>query len=138
MRRGREGAGGPQGEGPPRPRANLLLQPQPVCPAKFNANSPGVLWAERFLPADAHISPVLPGEAVELPDHFPDGEVETSKPSAAFSLRSSSLELSIARPPGEIPVPVLSVVWQPSQGLLGPNQPFALTVSCVSKVSPVT
>lgn len=32
---------------------------RPVGPAKFKANSPGVLWAEPFLPADARGSPAL-------------------------------------------------------------------------------
>ena len=81
-RAGREGAGGHRvpASSPGR---------RPVGPAKFDAGSPGVLGAERFLSLDAPAALRGRGQAEERPDHFPDGEMEASELSAALRLRCS-------------------------------------------------
>nr|CAI9695297.1 unnamed protein product [Rangifer tarandus platyrhynchus] len=57
--------------------------------SQFDAGSPGVLGAERFLSSDAPAALRGRGQAEEHPDHFPDGEMEASELSAALSLRCS-------------------------------------------------
>ena len=78
---GEEGRGraGSEREGPAAPQVPASSSGcRPVGPAKFNAYSPCVLWAEAFPLGGCSWQPSA-GEAGERPDHFPDREMEASK-----------------------------------------------------------
>lgn len=76
--RGRR-APGPASASSRRPSAPQSLKPIPL------ASCGPSLSSQRMLAAAQR----GPGEAGERPDHFPDGEMKASKPSAAFSLRAA-------------------------------------------------